>query len=243
MIYLAILLILTGLLIVLIAFFVEVRKDTGTVRTGGFRSDFSVKEESIQNQSDDVLFPEPHTDFSAEVSDRRHVSDLEEEDVFISFDEDDHAFPDLGEPGHYDPIPDSGGGESESLSDYTGDSGSSAVAVKTDKGRISSVLFDDKSNIIDYDSGSGVIDATLGGYKRIRRIGSGLLGLDSDGINFYIDEKLYRFDFHSIHDLWSGNNFIALPLKGSGSVKLFLFDGETGFPAKAESFYFEYMKG
>ena len=107
----------------------------------------------------------------------------------------------------------------------------------------SAVLFDDRSNIIDYDSGNALVDASIEGYKNIKRVGSGRLKAEKDGLSFYHGDSLYRFDFHRIFDVWSGDNFIALPLKGSGAVKLFLLEKGSGLPEKVENYFQEYTKG
>ncbi len=108
---------------------------------------------------------------------------------------------------------------------------------------VSAIMFDDRSNIIDYESGIGVIDSTFSKYKSIKRIGKGKIESDFDGVNFYLDEKLYRFDFHKVYDIWSGSNYIALPLKGNSTVKLFIIEHSAGFPEKVEANFKEYEKG
>ncbi|MCL2154626.1 MAG: hypothetical protein FWH53_03060 [Leptospirales bacterium] len=105
------------------------------------------------------------------------------------------------------------------------------------------VMFDDRSDIIDYSSGVGIIDSTFLKYKDIKRIGKGVIESDSDGINFYLDERLYRFDSHRIYDIWCGENYIALPLKGHGLVKLFIIENSGDFPYKVESDFKQSVKG
>ena len=104
------------------------------------------------------------------------------------------------------------------------------------------VMFDDKSDIIDYTSGVGTIDSTFLKYKDIKRIGKGVIESDSDGVNFYLDEKLYRFDSHRIYDIWCGENYVALPLKGNGVVKLFIIENSADFPYKVEANFKEFEK-
>jgi len=97
--------------------------------------------------------------------------------------------------------------------------------------------------MIDYDSGASVIDSSIAGYSNIKRIGAGLLEAEMDGLNFHIDGSLHRFDFHRVFDIWSGSNYIALPLKGSPVVKLFLLENAGGFPDLVERYFQEYTKG
>lgn len=88
------------------------------------------------------------------------------------------------------------------------------------------VLFEDTSDIIDYETNENTIDPTLNAYKNIKRIGRGRLETAKEGINFYIEKKFFRYDYHRVHDLKYGDNYVALSLKGSSAVKLFLYDDE-----------------
>jgi len=115
--------------------------------------------------------------------------------------------------------------------------------IREDDISVSAIMFDDRSNIIDYESGSAVIDSTLSKYNSIKRIGKGIIESDYDGLNFYLDEKLYRFDFHKVYDIWSGSNYVALPLKGNSTVKLFIIENSRDFPGKVEYNFKEYEKG
>jgi hypothetical protein len=45
-----------------------------------------------------------------------------------------------------------------------------------------------------------------------------------DGINFHLGKSFYRFDFYKVERAKTGANFIALYLKGSTVVRLFLFE-------------------
>ena len=236
MVYLAILLILCGLLILITALSVE----SGIVNSPALtypERDYRKYESDLDDE--DIIFP---SDGIPDIKD-----DLYEEDIFISFDDesedltgDDNSFeiqsddelPFVNE-NNYD------AGQTESVSGKW----SSENAGNNTDGRVRAIMFDDRSNIIDYESGMGVIDPTFSKYKSIKRVGSGEIESDYDGINFYIDEKLYRFDFHKVYDIWSGLNYIALPLKGSSTVKLFIIENSAGFPEKVESNFKEYEKG
>jgi len=86
------------------------------------------------------------------------------------------------------------------------------------------VLFEDKSNVIDYGSESGSIDPSLEKYRNIKRIGEGTISVETGGITFYMGKKLYRYDFHRIRDIKAGKSHLALFLMGSGSIKLFIIE-------------------
>jgi hypothetical protein len=117
----------------------------------------------------------------------------------------------------------------------------SQLQEKSDK-NVYAVMFDDRSDLIDYSSGIGTLDSTFLKYSDIKRIGRGVIESDSDGISFYLDEKLYRFDLHRIYDIWCGENYVALPLKGNGIVKLFIIENSPDFPYKVEADFKEFDK-
>lgn len=229
MIYLALLLVLTGLLILLLSVF-SVSGRAG--RGNAAKVSGSEVSRGIVNYSDpdsiEIAFP---PDSAAE------IPGIQEEDIFIDFSDEasdlpaidltDEILPEFEEPDNLFPATD----EIQSFPE------------EPVTGSVKAVLFDDRSNMINYDSGGAVIDPTLSGYSSIKRVGSGILEAEKDGLNFKLGDSLYRFDFHKIFDVWSGANFIALPLKGSSSVKLFLLENPAGFPDMVESFFSEYVKG
>ncbi len=98
-------------------------------------------------------------------------------------------------------------------------------------------LYNDTSSLIDYRTSSGNIDPTITKYKNISRVGRGRLILDRDGINFNMEKKHFRFDFHKIHELFSGENYLAFFIKGSDTAKLFITDKETDIINKIEESY------
>ncbi|MBN2080152.1 MAG: hypothetical protein JW838_14380 [Spirochaetes bacterium] len=104
------------------------------------------------------------------------------------------------------------------------------------------VLYEDSSRVIDYDSGSGIIDPSLEGYKQIRRIGSGKFAVEKGGITFRTGSTLYRFDFHRLRDIKEGSRHLALFLGGSESVRLFIFDSESGAIRAATAAYRDYLR-
>jgi hypothetical protein len=245
MVYLAVLLILCGLLILISALFIE--KGRGSV--SDYNGLAGGQPSNCRGYSDpgevDLIFPGDRTEKAGTHED--------EEDIFISFDDDIDAMDDYEEfstgsfqsgednypperekSGHAEKLSAAGFEEEMSLHRGNDDTGNKYV---------SAVMFDDRSNIIDYEAGVGTIDSTFSRYKSIKRIGKGRIESDYDGVNFYLDEKLYRFDFHKVYDIWSGSDYIALPLKGNSTVKLFLIEDSPGFPVKVEADYKEYEKG
>jgi hypothetical protein len=89
------------------------------------------------------------------------------------------------------------------------------------------VLFEDSSGIIDYENGLTTIDPSLSEYKNLKRIGRGRFEIAKEGINFFVGKSFFRFDFYKIENAWAGKNFIAIFLKGSSVVRLFLFENDA----------------
>jgi hypothetical protein len=102
------------------------------------------------------------------------------------------------------------------------------------------VMYEDASNIIDYNNNDSIIDSTLKEYKKIKRVGAGNLEFPHDGINFRVGKKLYRFDFRRIADIKSGSNFIVLMMKGSSILKLFLFKNDSLLSERLKKVYNKY---
>lgn len=103
------------------------------------------------------------------------------------------------------------------------------------------VLYEDSSRVIDYDSASGIIDPSLERYKQIRRIGRGRFAVEKGGITFRTESTLYRFDFHRLRDIREGRRHLALFLGGSESVRLFIFESESGLIRTAAAAYRDYQ--
>lgn len=256
MIYLAILLILTGLLIILVTLFLETRKVSSRISDISAYHARAEKNESPESASEydpeDIEIDLPDPDFSDHSSGSTFSEDYNlhdiEDDIFISFDDStgacdtDTSFTEAGafdfdETAIFDEEPYSEGSDSSEFSPgaLTGEGGNGG-------GSAGAVMFDDQSGIIDYDSGEGIIDSTFNGYKNIKRVGSGELLLDVDGLNFYLDGRLYRFDFHRLSRFWTGKNYIAVPVKGGNSVKLFIVNGGESFIKTAEDYFNESRK-
>ncbi|GEM_PF-1078050 len=104
------------------------------------------------------------------------------------------------------------------------------------------VLFEDKSNVIDYGSESGSIDPSLEKYRNIKRIGEGTISVETGGITFYMGKKLYRYDFHRIRDIKAGKSHLALFLMGSGSIKLFIIEPGSAVITAATDAFREYVR-
>jgi len=103
------------------------------------------------------------------------------------------------------------------------------------------VLYEDSSNIIDYNKSESVIDTTLGKYKNIKRIGAGNVEILEDGINFRAGKKLFRFDYNRIADIKSGSNFFVLMIKGSDISRLFLYKKNSILGTKLKQVYNKYF--
>jgi hypothetical protein len=104
------------------------------------------------------------------------------------------------------------------------------------------VLYEDSSHVIDYNNETGVIDSGLEGYNNIKRIGSGELAVEKGGISFSIGKKLYRYDFHRVRDIKTGDKHLALFLHGSDAVKLFIFDAGSDRITATLTAYKEYRR-
>jgi hypothetical protein len=253
MVYLAVLLILCGLLILITALSVE----TGRISSDGGIFSGIVKKSTGYNSSDlepedvEIIFPGDKDS---------HLRDNSgEEDIFISFDDETSDFSEPEEDEFNWKTPDRDNRrivqrdaeihadrrkiDSSGRPEIIEKRESNIPPRKLENSPVSAIMFDDRSNIIDYESGVGVIDSTFSKYKSIKRIGKGRIESDFDGVNFYHDEKLYRFDFHKVYDIWSGSNYIALPLKGNSTVKLFIIENSSAFPDKVEADFKEYEKG
>lgn len=103
-------------------------------------------------------------------------------------------------------------------------------------------LYEDSSNIIDYERSENRIDPTLKEYRNIKRMGKGDIELAKDGINFYIGKKFFRFDYHRIRDLKIGERFIALFLKGSDVVRVFVFERDSLIQSNIKRSYQDYLR-
>jgi hypothetical protein len=103
-------------------------------------------------------------------------------------------------------------------------------------------LYEDSSNIIDYDKSENRIDPTLKEYRNIKRVGKGDIELSKEGINFYVGKKFFRFDYYRIRDLRIGEKFIAVFLKGSNIVRVFIFDKISGIQSDIKRSYQDYLR-
>jgi len=124
------------------------------------------------------------------------------------------------------------------------DSGQAAVFDKKIPASVkqTAVLYEDSSHVIDYNNETGVIDSGLEGYNNIKRIGSGELAVEKGGISFSIGKKLYRYDFHRVRDIKTGDKHLALFLHGSDAVKLFIFDAGSDRIAATHAAYKDYLR-
>ncbi len=114
----------------------------------------------------------------------------------------------------------SGREESPVLEPRRGVAGSGSMAV----------LFNDGAGLVEMDGTVRIIDPTLEKYRDIRRVGSGLIDIVKGGINFTIEKNLYRFDYQKIENMRLGENYAAIFLRNSPSVRLFIFEKNDPFP-------------
>jgi len=106
---------------------------------------------------------------------------------------------------------------------------------------VSAVFFEDRSSVIDYSNFKIDLNLERDKFNGIKRIGKGKLQYKKNGLNFYLNNKFFRFDFYRIVDVAEGENFLALFQKRSDSVKLFLMD-DTNSIGSIENLYAEYTK-
>ncbi len=239
MVYLAILLILTGLLIILVTLFLETRKvneridDLSGNRTPDENFSQSQKESFSDFESPDLDFP-AYDDDIFEIDDNPDNSDDDtEDDVFISFD-------DSGETVSI--FLDKNVDNKSEDNSYFDDSPFSDQKSKIENEPARVVMFEDNSGVIDYDSGVGIIDPGFSGYKKIKRVGTGELTLDRDGLNFYVEDRLYRFDFHRINRIFTGDDYFAFPVKDGGAARLFIFEKGNDLIENIRDFFYDSKK-
>ena len=246
MIYLAILLILTCLLIILVTLFLETRKVSAHIEN--ISGNKSARENNFSTGID--MFPDPEDididlpDFSDDTYERNYNFQDDEEDIFVSFDDSDDDI------DSYFDNPETDSTEDSVLFDdfigtETGDSTSdeSFPDVYAEDKTAEAVMFEDRSGVIDYESGEGIIDPGMGGYKKIKRVGKGELSLDMDGFNFHVEGRLYRFDFHRIGKIYTGENYLAVLLRGSGAARLFIFEKGETYIDKISNYFYDSRKG
>jgi len=105
------------------------------------------------------------------------------------------------------------------------------------------ILFEDTSSIFDYQNNSSIIDITLKEYEKIKRKGKGTLEIAGNGINFTTDNKNYRFDFHRIEKITMGEKYLAILVKKSNTVRLFILGDNAETAEYFIKSYNEYTRG
>ena len=104
------------------------------------------------------------------------------------------------------------------------------------------VMFEDSSNIIDYNNNDSIIDSSLKEYRKIRRVGEGNLEISEGGVNFRAGKKLFRFEFRRIAEIKSGSNYFVLMMSGNDALKLFLFNKNSFLGERLKQVYNKYSK-
>ncbi|MBN1531815.1 MAG: hypothetical protein JXA20_04070 [Spirochaetes bacterium] len=104
------------------------------------------------------------------------------------------------------------------------------------------VLYEDSSNLIDYQLATGEIDPTFEEYKKIVRIGTGDMLYEKNGVSFHMKNRFYRFDFHRFEDFAVGDNYMAIRLRGASSTKLFIVDKGRQIIAAIGEHYRNYQR-
>ncbi|HSV95531.1 MAG TPA: hypothetical protein VLM75_01210 [Spirochaetota bacterium] len=105
------------------------------------------------------------------------------------------------------------------------------------------VLFEDASGLVDYEGGESSIDPSLQAYNNLKRVGSGDVEIASEGLIIRMGRATHRFDFYKVQDYRVGDNYIALYLKGSRAVRLFLVDGNPDLRFKIQAAVEDYFRG
>ncbi|MCX7678207.1 MAG: hypothetical protein N2316_03220 [Spirochaetes bacterium] len=108
--------------------------------------------------------------------------------------------------------------------------------------KFSAVLYYDSSGVVDYESGKSSIDPTFKKYSKLKRIGSGYVSVFSDAIHFQMRKKLFRFEFYLIEKIVQGDNYVAIFLKGSDEVRLFIFKRGSNVEKNIAREFVEYKK-
>ncbi len=251
MLYISILLIFTGIVILVYSLFHKSERVQGRVVTGSpepFASEEPVPVSKPGPSAEPARKVERIFDEEAgeeERLDRQFTGELPE----IDFD----SFPD-GEDGHVEE-PNADDGIIGVVPAVEDDRETAETAINTaGKKRTENgesrypelpdvTLFDDRSGKMNYgDPGMSIRENTLS-FNEIKRVGSGVFELERQGINFRKNNKFFRFDFHRIDTLQRGERFIALSLKGSGPVKLFLFNNSFSYIDRVEEEFRKYQEG
>ena len=103
------------------------------------------------------------------------------------------------------------------------------------------VLYSDNSGLIDYFAKISIFDNTFSGYKNIKRLAEGCAVIEGNGISLRSSKDFYRFNFDVIAKIAFGNNYIAIFIKSSESIKLLLFGQDAGAVPLFEKAYTAYL--
>ncbi len=104
------------------------------------------------------------------------------------------------------------------------------------------VLYEDASGLVDYEGGESSIDPTLEAYSRLKRIGEGEVQIAAEGLIVRAGRATHRFDFYKIRDYKLGDNYIALYLRNSRAVRLFLVGENPEFRFEIQAAVEDYFR-
>jgi hypothetical protein len=99
----------------------------------------------------------------------------------------------------------------------------SAETAADDNGS-NAVLFEDSSGAFDYSVLPLKGTAAPAALAKIKRIGEGRLTPEKNGISFHMKNRLYRFDYHRIEGLNFGDDFLAVNSGGKTPVRFFILN-------------------
>ncbi len=104
----------------------------------------------------------------------------------------------------------------------------------------SAALFEDEAGILDFRRVGLEHGIDPEAYSGLKRAGKGALTVEGDGLSFRSGGRLYRYDFHRLQKIQSGDGYAAVFMKKNGAVRLFVFDEAARAGNYLEDRYDEY---
>ncbi len=242
MLYITLILIASGLFLIIYSIFIDLPKKS---KTSGLES--LAKDDGSDTASFYEAEPETNkdfTDFEAKTNAPKDYAD-DELDIFEEVDFNDTA------SFSYEEEKEEPQQELEIFEDIETDIDDNidnktdeevAIPILSKEGKNTAVLYEDSSNIFDYDNNKSIIDSTLKEYSKIKRIGKGRVEIKNNGVNFNIEKKFYRFDLHQVEKIISGKNYFCLFMKKNNIARLFLFNEDTPLGFEVERILKNYSR-